>query len=307
MTTASIIEELWFESNSDAANQTAATSFAAKLAQSQGLKTFPAVAQKILTLFADDQFRVGEVIEALGEDPALAASVLRVANSPFFATSHPVTQMNQAFVRVGTNHVKEIVCAVATMEMFRDVNGLGMQIRDHCAAVAGLTNFLGREFGQGPLDGLFLSGLLHDIGKLLLIESNAIDYPTPSHHALEPDMMHQFEQKRLGYDHAVLAGHIVSSWNFGSTVSKTIAWHHQPNRAFADTSAAQWVALLRLADHIDFILSLENVDYERDINELTQGAEAHWLNISAQDLMQRWPELYQVRNDALSTFSTRRN
>ncbi|MBN2340863.1 MAG: HDOD domain-containing protein [Deltaproteobacteria bacterium] len=306
MQPATIIEELWFEPESAAAaNQTAAASFAARLTQAQGLKTFPAVAQTILSIFANDQFRVGEVVEAIEEDPSLASSVLRMANSAFFVSNHPVTEMNQAFMRIGAQHVKEIVCAVATMEMFNDVDGLGMQIRDHCAAVAGLSHFLAREYVRGKLEGLFLAGLLHDIGKLMLLDSNEMDYHAGSPSTLTPDLTHIYEQKRLGYDHAVLAGHIAATWNFGAIISRAIAWHHQPKRALAHEKLSKHVAALRLADQIDYILLAANEDYERDAVMLEKTDEARLLQISASQLLNSWGDLYRVRNDALITFSPR--
>jgi two-component system, cell cycle response regulator len=302
----SIIEEFWFESGIDKqANQSASSSFAAKLAQAQGLKTFPAVAQKILSVFSDENFRVATVTRVIEEDPSMAASVLRVANSAFFAPVKPITEITQAFIRVGVSHVKEIVCAVATMEMFRDATGLGSRIRDHCAAVAGLAQFLGREFCKKPPEGIFLAGLLHDVGKMMLIDSHEIDYPSDNAMIYSPDMMHEFERKRLGYDHAVLAAHIVSSWHFGNSVAKTIAWHHQQQRAFLDEQFRVPVSILRMADHIDYLLSLPVDDYIRDVQILIRSEEAKFLSLKETDLLEDWQMLQEVRNDALSTFAVR--
>lgn len=301
-----IDEELWFDQDlGDQANAAAAASFAAKLTQAQGLKTFPVVAQKILAIFSNDNYRVVEVTQALQEDPSLASNILRMANSAFFSPRSPITQINQAFIRIGAQHIKEIVCAVATMDLFQDIGGIGMHIRDHCAAVAGLAHYLARECASAQLEGLFLAGLLHDVGKLMLIESNEIDYPVDdSQLTLSPDTMHEYERKRLGYDHAVLGAHIISSWNFGATVSKTVAWHHQPARAYQDATIGPKVALLRLADHMDFCMrSQSDVEKtEKDIQVIVDSVEADILQIKKKTFQDLWMELYRVRNDALSTF-----
>ncbi|MBN2716002.1 MAG: HDOD domain-containing protein [Deltaproteobacteria bacterium] len=301
-----IISAFWFEPGPDeTADKAAATSFAVKLTQAQGLKTFPVVAQKILSMFADSDFRVDAVTRVIEEDPSMAASVLRVANSAFFAPSRPITEMKQAFMRVGVSHVKEIVCAVATMEMFRDADGLGIRIRDHCAAVAGLAHFLGKQTcGKAP-EGIFLAGLLHDIGKMMLIESYEIDYPAGSPMIYSPDLMHEFERRRLGYDHGVLGAHIVSSWHFGSAVSKMIAWHHQQQRAFSDAEFKVPVSLLRLADYLDYLLSLSSADFIRDVQMLVRSEEAEAVGLTETMLLSDWDTLHEVRNDALSTFTVR--
>ena len=301
-----IIDEFWFEPGPDeAADHAAATSFAAQLTQAQGLKTFPAVAQKILSVFSNDDFKVAEVSRVIEDDPAMAASVLRVANSAFFAPAKPITEMNQAFMRIGVSHVKEIVCAVATMEMFSDTDGLGIRIRDHCAAVAGLAHFLGAQLCGRTPEGIFLAGLLHDVGKMMLIESHEIDYPPDSPMTWSPDLAHEYERQRLGYDHGILAGHIASSWHFGKNVSKMIAWHHQPKRAFVDDAFKIPVALLRLADQIDYLLSLSADDYIRDVKMLIRSEEAVVLGMNETDLLADWQVLHEVRNNALSMFTVR--
>ncbi|MBN2528406.1 MAG: HDOD domain-containing protein [Deltaproteobacteria bacterium] len=301
-----INEEFWFETAPDeTADRSAAASFAAKLTQAQGLKTFPAVAQKILAVFADDNFRISDATKLIEEDPSMAAGVLRVANSAFFMPSRPITEMKQAFVRVGVSQVREIVCALATMEMFSDASGLGLRVRDHSAAVAGLAQFLGRQFCGRPPDGIFLSGLLHDSGKLMLIDSHEIDYPKDGVMGYAPDVMHEFERKRLGYDHAVLAAHIVSSWHFGNTIARIIAWHHQQQRAFADDAFRVSVAVLRLADQLEYLLSLSADDFVRDVQLLMRGDEAQVLGISESDLVSDWEQLQKVRDEALATFTPR--
>jgi len=301
----SVFEELWFaEDDGDIAADEASESLAAKLAEVEGLKTFPVVAQKILSILGNPDFRVVEVTRALEEDPSLATSVLRMANSAFFGGTNPVSSISQAFVRLGGRTVKEVVCAVATMEMFPDTDGLGKHIRDHSASTAAISQFLSREFAPKYVEGIFLCGLLHDVGKMLLMDSGEIVYSTKNiQESMEPDKLHIQERGILGYDHAVLAAHAARSWKLPDKVSKVIAWHHQPSRAFQDQETGTMVAILRIADQIDYQLRYENEEYEGWIDEYTKGSECQFAGVTEHKLKEKWVKIFEARNGSLALFS----
>ncbi len=299
-----VLEELWFaEDDATDANDEASQSMAAKMAEINGLKPFPVVAQRIIGFLSNPDFRVVEVTAALEEDPALAAGIMRMANSAFFAGSLPCTSIQQAFVRLGANSVREVVASVATLGMFPDVGGLGKKIRDHCAAVAAIVQVLARDFTPRHTEGVFLSGLMHDVAKLLLMESEEIIYATgDTEETMAPDRIHLDERQLLGYDHAVLGGHVVSLWKIPPPIPKVVAWHHQPTRAYSDANLGPMVAMIRIADHLDTILRSGPEDYEPRLEEFAKGPDCTYAGISAQDLISRWDILYQVRADSLSLF-----
>ncbi|MCP4603700.1 MAG: HDOD domain-containing protein [Proteobacteria bacterium] len=299
-----VLEELWFaEDDSGDETEEASNSMAAKLAEVQGLKTFPVVAQKVLGILSRPEFRVIEVTSALEEDPALAAGVLRMANSAFFAGSKACSSIDQAFVRLGARSVQETVGAVATMDMFPDKGGLGKLIRDHCAATAAIVQALTRDFASKYTDGIFLAGLMHDVAKMLLMESGEIIYSTGNtQETLEPDKIHILERSILGYDHAVLGGHVLQSWNLPDPIPKIVAWHHHRSRAYEDTNMGPRVAMLAIADHLEALLRHPTIDNEKHLTELAQGTDCSYMGITSDDLESRWENLYQIRADAFKLF-----
>jgi putative nucleotidyltransferase with HDIG domain len=237
------------------------------------------------------------------EDPALAAGLLRVANSAFFAHAKAASSVQQAIVRLGQTQVKEIVYSVATMGMFKDVGGYGKSVRDHCASTGALVQYIARDVAPAHEDGLFLCGLLHDIGKLMLINSGEIDYPADNiETVLTPDSVHVFEREELGYDHAVLAGHIIAAWNMEEKISKVVAWHHQPSRAYKDEEIGPMVALLRIADKLDFEMSREDENFEEFLKNLENSSDCQYLQLKEGWLMKHWEDMYKLRLESLSMF-----
>jgi len=301
-------ETTWFAAEDGAAASGAARSLAAKLAAVEGLKAFPAVAHKILSILGRPDFRVADVTRALEEDPSLAAGVLRMANSAFFAGAHPVGSIDQAFVRLGSRTVREVVCAVATMGMFRDADGIAGEIRNHCASTAALVQLLARRFAPGSADGIFLAGLMHDVGKLLLIESQEIAYSKgDAREALAPDRTHLEERAALGYDHAVLGGHVMTAWRLPDPIPRAVARHHRGESALGDPGIGPMVALLRVADRIDFHLRVGDEPRDARLDELTAGPECALLGIIPAALAAMWrSDLVPTREGSLALFSAAR-
>ncbi|MCB1185517.1 HDOD domain-containing protein, partial [bacterium] len=163
----------------------------------------------------------------------LAGKLLRVANTPMFRPRQPYTSLEQAIVRLGTKTVQELVAGIATMGLFADVGGIGERIRDHSAGVAAIARVLGTEWRFRGVGRAFLAGLMHDLGKLLILQTGELDYSTLSPAQLEtPDEVHLCERVTLGFDHAVLGAHVLSLWNLPPDLTRIVAWHHQPGRAY---------------------------------------------------------------------------
>ncbi|MCU0664779.1 MAG: HDOD domain-containing protein [Myxococcota bacterium] len=291
---------LLFDEKEQRASDEASTSVAAKLAEVDGLKTFPAVARQVLSALSGQSFQFGEVASLIEGDPSLAAGVMRMANSAFFSRGKRIAAIDQALVRLGARSVREVVSAVATMDLFPDPVGAGKQIRDHCASVAALSQTLAAKVAPLRVEGLFLSGLLHDIGKLLLIESGECEYDRDERH---PDRDHREETSLLGFDHALLGGYVVSRWNLPEPVPRIVTWHHSPKRAYTNGDIGPYVALLRAADHLDSALQSRADDPSVLAEKLIERDDFVLAGIDLSLLKSHWPELEQARRDVLELFS----
>ncbi len=281
----------------------AAESFASQLAKVDGLKTFPVVAQQALSVLSNPEFRVAEVTELIKRDPSLAGGVMRMANSALFAGGKPVSSIQQAFVRLGRRTVREVIASVATMDLFPDTGGIGRQFRDHCAAVAAIVQNLAREFSPEQLDGIFLCGLLHDVGKMLLIESREFDYGLFDSESFRPDRIREEEISLLGFDHAALGATVLESWKLPEPIPWVTAWHHKPLLAYQNKNIGSMVALIRTADQIEFIINRKIEDADREIHAMSENADLLQAGISPDMLIYCLEDLIEVRTKSLSMFN----
>ncbi|HEY3254972.1 MAG TPA: HDOD domain-containing protein, partial [Polyangiaceae bacterium] len=172
----SIREDLWFgDDDPQRSAEEASRSLAAAAAVAAGLKPFPVVAQRVMSLLADPDTPLAKTRKAIEQDPALSARVLRVANSALYAPTVPCRSVEDAVMRLGSRAVSEIVASLATLGMFADAKqGFGSAFRNHCLGVAAVARVLSVEWRHKGVEHVFLSGLMHDIGKLLAMQVGEI-------------------------------------------------------------------------------------------------------------------------------------
>lgn len=298
----SVIEELWFGDEDPGHSELEASrSLAAALATSTGLKPFPVVLARALTLLRNPDEPRTKVVTLLEQDPALCGRLLRVANSALYAPKRECVSVSDAILRLGNKNVSDIVSGIAVFGMFSDVDGLGLRVRDHCAKVASLARVLAIEWCREGAEHVFLAGLMHDVGKLMMMQAG-----TPRYDAMDPkllalpDRIHLSERELTGFDHATLGAHVLREWQFPNDVARVVAWHHQPGRAFAaGAEVGLPVALIRLADRIEALAGNGDAPDPDFCASLPGDESAAYTNFMAKELQSLWPKLRAACSDTL--------
>jgi HD-like signal output (HDOD) protein len=139
------------------------------------LPSLPEVALKIRQALADEDVSIGEIARLIGTDPALAARILKTANSAlFYRGSKPITSVHGAVSQLGHRMVRNVALSFAAQQVFI---GYGSQqlrnyltgIWQHSVHAAALAHMLARVRTQINPDEAFLAGLLHEVGKLYIL------------------------------------------------------------------------------------------------------------------------------------------
>ncbi len=295
----SVLEELWFgDEDPDRPRVQAEQSLAAQVARIQGLKPFPVAAEKLMRILSDPDYRKADVNAVMETDPSLAARTLAVANSPLFRSPNPCRTIEQAIVRLGARNLRDVAIGVAAMSMFSDAKNAGKVFRDHSVGVAAIVRMLADLAFPKEASSLFLSGLLHDVGKLLLLQTGELCYDDLTQ---PDDEVHLYERARLGYDHAVLGGHVMKLWRIPDPTAKVVAWHHQPARALEEGGeVGLMVALLQAADRIEDALAQGRELDEELAKKIGQDAAWSYADLSVGDLRELWPRMSEARTETLA-------
>jgi len=304
-TSARELTSLWLDGASPSdSDLRAANSLAAHLATFDGLRPFPGVIQRLIDHVSTPDFSLDEACRLIESDPALASRILRVANSAAYGAYGSCASVAQAIFRIGATHVSGLAIAMSAMTMFKDLGGVGERIRDHSAGTAAVARELAMCFNQHALSSkVFLAGLLHDFGKLLLIQTGDPSYASMVARDLSAGSLHLREQAMWGFDHAILGAHILASWRIPEPIPQLIACHHQTKGGQgAVTAFARALDLLRVADVIDWLLGQGCTADSPWVKRLSESPDGVRAGLGEQTLPALWQHLRSVREEALLVF-----
>src|ERR1039458_2002647 len=151
-----------------------------KLQELQQLPQFPAVATKVLRVLSHDDANVSEISDFIRADSALAAGLLRTANSALYAFPSPITSIQNALMMLGFDEVWRFVLTFSTQNFFQTSMRLDLLrgMWRHSLACAWISEELSAacSLSQGRGDPAYTAGLLHDIGRLGLFVLHPREY-----------------------------------------------------------------------------------------------------------------------------------
>lgn len=215
------------------------------------LPTIPAIAYEVLQLTSDDNASIGKLETIIQRDPAITAKIISFANSAFFGYIGASTTIGNAIQKIGVNNVRNIAMGVSLMTIFD--NGKQKNVFDyerlyrHSMAVALTSKFLSEKLATGNPEEHFLSGMLHDLGYLLLSRFFPALYLKVLEKADKGLLRLDAEKLTLGFTHADIGAWLADKWNLPVAIRDTILHHHEPSLAEADVRQA---ALIHVADYI---------------------------------------------------------
>jgi len=220
---------------------------------------------------------VEEVAHLVEQDQSLSARLISLSNSPFYATARTITRIKQAIVSVGLDETISVLSYFTVRGLFPKIPKLSFfnpdEFWSHCLASAHIARMLGQpRYLTKCLPGeLYLAGLLHDIGRLIMVihlpneYQRCLDYANQHSIALE-----QIEQSALGVDHAVAGAHLLNDWHFPDKILDAVAFHHDPS--LAPEANRQMTALIELAN----LMAIEN-DFGLGGNLYHKPAAEAWI------------------------------
>jgi putative nucleotidyltransferase with HDIG domain len=190
------------------------------------LPSLPALLIEALQHTTDDQ-SLTNLADKIGQDPPMVVRILRIANSPFYGMSREIGSLQQAIVLLGLNRVRNMLLGVCFSKM------LPVRHKDfdyplflhHSMAVADCARQLANYTGIAQ-DIAFTAGLLHDIGRLVMVLLFPDDFSRIVNEPL-PDSV-ETERRILGFDHVEIGSKAARHWNLPVVIQEAIEQHETP-------------------------------------------------------------------------------
>ena len=215
------------------------------------LPTIPAIAHEILNLIGNDTVSINKIEGIVENDPAISSKILSVANSAFFGIRQEVKTLDYAIMLIGFNNVKNIALGISIMTVFGDSHDPGVldyqKIYNHSVSVGFIAKRLSDELKLGIVDEIFLNGILHDLGYLILSRYFADNYRDVIHKLNNGETLLEAEKNVFGFDHADMGAWLAKKWQLPEHIKDTVQYHHSPSLT---KNNLKHVSVTHIADYI---------------------------------------------------------
>jgi diguanylate cyclase (GGDEF)-like protein len=209
-----------------------------ELMESASLPTIPAVAVQIIALVQREDLDIDVLAETIMRDPALAARVLKTANSGFYGRPRSVTRVRDAVMVLGLRSVKTLALGFSLVGNMRKNERKGFdhtEIWQRSLLAAAAARTIAAKAGYTCADEAFLGGLLHLIGVVAMEQVLGQPFHAVSE-AVRGDLTRQraLERERFGFDHAEAGAALAEKWNLPEALVMAIRMFPKPDNADND-------------------------------------------------------------------------
>jgi putative nucleotidyltransferase with HDIG domain len=237
----------------------------------QSLPVLPQVAMRVTERIQSSGSTLDEISRLIESDAGLTARILKLANSSYYSVPGGVKDIRKALQFLGFTTIAQVVLTSSVFGSFknpglRDFPLLPFWI--HSLAVGQVAELTARGLNQPQPADAFIGGLLHDVGKLILLELAPDQLARIARHALEHRTSFLQAERDLGLeDHIVLGVGLARHWKLPELVEEAIRSHH----SIPETRSGQIVAWANLWVHLNGIGASGSHDPETESRSLELG------------------------------------
>lgn len=219
------------------------------VAKVQQLPTLPQMFETLSGMLSNPRTSAKDVAEVIESDPSITAKILKVVNSPFYGVASRVSTVTHAIVILGFNTVKSIVLSSSIFDLFKADGKSAFNAVDfwkHSICVGACARAIGKMLGMKQHEELFVAGLLHDMGKVVIVqhlkdEASKINVQVSTGNCL----MMKAEENVMGVNHADIGAWLFEKWALPKGMIETTKFHHNPSMAQVNPDAT---CIIHLAD-----------------------------------------------------------
>ena len=240
---------------------------------------------QISKLLRDPNTQPRRVVEAIGYEPPLVARILRLANSPIYSVNRKVTSIQGAMAVIGDRTLEELVMVILGSSTFSKQIAKSFLARknwEHSLAVAITARGLAEFLKLRGTEEVFICGLLHDIGKFMLLVHDPDGFGTLLQEHRDGDVL-AAEKEAYGYDHSEIGALVARRWGLQEEVCYAIRHHH------SSAGAERAAIVSQVIESADMLANFKGYGLRRVEPEALSTMDAlHLLSIGMDDLETVW-------------------
>lgn len=235
------------------------------IAKAENIPTLPSIAQELIKLTRNtSQAAIGQITSKIKMDQGISSKVIKLVNSPFYGVRKEIASIDRATMLLGFSSVKNIALAISLDQYYQKPFNMykttGQAMWQHSYNVALMSSEIAKYLQQ-DFDTLYMAGLMHDIGKVVMADFLV----------KEVDCV-QDEREQLGCDHAEIAAVIMNKWSVAPAIVEAVKTHHDAGPELYGRIVATANNIDHDKDNIDEYLYQLNADYPiGDIDALKES------------------------------------
>jgi HD-like signal output (HDOD) protein len=227
------------------------------------LPSLPTIAMEVISVIENPKTNVHTLSQIIAKDQVLASKVLKIANSPFYGYAKTISTIDFAIVILGFETLKEVVMSISVTSHLSKNVSKDFNINsfwDHSIATSVIARELAKNVGYKILGEAFVSGLIHDLGILILNQYFNKEFNEVAMLTKEKGVKFlDAEMKVYGVTHDEVGSWLAQRWNFPKQLTESMRFHHNPSQS---TLNRQLVALTHYAEALSHKLEGLKFDLE---------------------------------------------
>jgi HD-like signal output (HDOD) protein len=266
------------------------------VARMRSLPSLPALYVELTEALQSENTSLRQIEEIIEKDVGMAAKILQLANSAFIAAHGRVSSLHEALSLIGAETVRSLTLSIHVFSQSNPEPATAAHFSAlwvHSVAVAALAQRVAllETSNKAVSDEAFTTGLIHDVGKIVLLSELPNEYRRVIQEVDgSPQSFHEMEMKHLGCTHGQVGAYLMSVWGLPSTVVRAVEFHDRPSE-FGGQNFTPLTAV-HCADVI--VSSSDPAHVNRDVELDAEYGRA----LGLADKITKWSEIYEERKCA---------
>jgi len=259
------------------------------IAQIESMPTLPTVALRVMEVTSNPRSSASDLMKIVGPDISLTTKILKIANSPFYGLTREISSLQHAVTILGFKEIRNLVISTVAFESFKsfkqnkifDINKFWRH--SFCCGLA--AKIIAVDL-KNTSNELFVAGLIHDIGKLVMYIAFPVEF------LKLVDMMSPLKLKYTAFEaeknvfeivHDEVGMKLLKKWLFPESLITAVGFHHHPEAA---DKKSPFPIIVHVADILAHVyemqlekeegISLDNELFYSDIVTLSRAFGIDW-------------------------------
>lgn len=266
------------------------------------LASLPDVYTQIVEVMNSPRSSAADLAEMISKDTSLSSRMLKLVNSAFYGFPARIDSISRAVTLIGTNELTTMALGISMVNAFKDIPCSLMSMEGfwrHSIACGIFARLLAAHKVGISGEQLFIGGLLHDIGRMVMLKQIPIAYAEIIKQARRERLtLSHMEKKLLGFDHTDVGALLCKEWRFSQALEEMISCHHLPGRGRYGLGCC----MIHLADIMAKVYFIGQAECGCVMISPLQAKVWESLGLSASQLLPIFDQANQQIDDVIKLF-----